>query len=196
MTKTKSPATAARVTACPECDSGNLHFEGSSVECLSCGWTHKATKPQRTSKAKPKGEAEKGITKGELLASPIVQDALNTLNMSPEDFNKCMDRAAEQGSIAAQLTAAVQAAPAPKAKSERKPRATAYTITAKGIGFSPDPERARVTKDKNRNTWLAVKALFADPEATVALAQIWEVAPAHKDFVGYAVRSGWLAVAK
>ena len=157
MTKTKSPATAARVTACPECDSGSLHFEGSSVECLSCGWTHKATKPQRTGKAKPEQAA---------------------------------------ATLAAQLTAAVQAAPAPKAKGERKPRATAYTITAKGIGFSPDPERARVTKDKNRNTWLAVKALFADPEATVALAQIWEVAPAHKDFVGYAVRSGWLAVAK
>ena len=166
MTKTKSPATAARVTACPECDSGSLHFEGSSVECLSCGWTHKATKPQRTSKAKP--EQAKPEAKPEQAAA----------------------------SVAAQLTAAVQAAPAPKVKGERKPRATAYTITAKGIGFSPDPERARVTKDKNRNTWLAVKALFTDPEATVALAQIWEAAPAHKDFVGYAVRSGWLAVAK
>ena len=171
MSKSKVTTSSSHVTACPECDSANLVQTGSEIECISCGWTHKAKKPRTKEQAKKELAA--------LVGADVVEVAL---------------AATRDPSIAAQLAAAVTAAP--KAKAERKPRATSYTITAKGLGFSPDPERARVTKDKNRNTWLAVKALFADPEATVALAQIWEVAPAHKDFVGYAVRSGWLTVAK
>ena len=159
MSKSQVTTSSSHVTSCPECDSANLVTTGSTIECISCGWTHKAKKPRTT--------ASKAVA-----PHPAVPTT---------------------PSVADQLAASVTAAP--KAKVERKPRATNYTITAKGLGFSPDPERARVTKDKNRNTWLAVKALFTDPAAVVSLAQIWEVAPAHKNFVSYAVRSGWLAIA-
>ena len=51
------PVSAAKITACPECGSGNLYANGSEVECLSCGWKHAAKKP-RSAKAKAKAPTE------------------------------------------------------------------------------------------------------------------------------------------
>ena len=163
MTKTIKTSSST-ITACPECDSGNLYTQGSEVECLSCGWKHvaKAPKKPRTTKAKP-------------AATP----------------------APELPSIADQLQAAVTSAP--KAKAERKTRqvpSTTYALTAKGVAFTPNPDRSKVKGSKNQETWLAIKALFTTPEATVSFADILKAIPTHRDFVGYAVRSGWLVAGK
>ena len=158
MTMTKTKTSSSTITACPECDSGNLHFSGSEVECISCGWKHTAKKPRTAKQAKTEVPAP---------AAP---------------------------SIADQLQAAVQAAP--KAKAERKTRqvpATMFTLTAKGAAFTPDPKRSNVKHEQNQVTWLKIKALFTAEGQAVSLADIWAAIPTHKDFVGYAKRSGWLA---
>ena len=99
--------------------------------------------------------------------------------------------------LAAQLAAAAAApAPAPRAAKVRSVPTTAYELTPKGAAFTPDPKRSRVKHEGNQITWLAIKALFADGVQLVTASQIWAAVPTHKDFVGYAVRSGWLAVSK
>ena len=105
MTMTKTKTSSSTITACPECDSGNLHFSGSEVECISCGWK----------------------------------------------------------------------------------------LTAKGAAFTPDPKRSNVKHEQNQVTWLKIKALFTAEGQAVSLADIWAAIPTHRDFVGYAKRSGWLA---
>ena len=98
--------------------------------------------------------------------------------------------------LAAQLAAAVAGvATAPKAaKAPRTVPTTTYELTPKGAAFIPDPKRSRVKHEGNQVTWLAIKALFAEGVQSVTASQIWAAVPTHKDFVGYAVRSGWLAV--
>ena len=99
--------------------------------------------------------------------------------------------------LAAQLAAAVATpAPAPKAAKVRTAPATTYELTPKGAAFTPDPKRSRVKHEGNQITWLAIKALFAEGVQSVTASQIWAAVPTHKDFVGYAVRSGWLVVSK
>lgn len=162
MTKTSN-----QLTACPECDSGNLYVQGSTVECLSCGWQHTAAAPKRTRTTKVPSKAP---------ASPVAAQT------AP----------APTHSIAAQLQAAVTPV---KPKAERKARMpeARYVLTAKGNQFTPDPKRSRVKGSKNQETWLMVKSLFTT-ESVVSHAAIVAAIPTHKDFVGYAVRSGWLAV--
>ena len=167
----KIPTSSSKITACPECDSGNLHVSGSEVECISCGWKHTAKKV-RTTKAKP------------------IPRVASIEDCGPEGLEDLLPK---QDSIAAQLAAVVTVAP--KAKSDRAPRqapSTSFVLTVKGAAFCPNPERARVTKNKNHDTWLVVKALFSDEKPVVTLAEIWAAIPTHKDFVGYAKRSGWL----
>ena len=169
MTKTKT--SSSKITACPECDSGNLHFAGREEECISCGWKHTAKKPRTTKQAKADLTA--------IVGADVVELA-EKLTTTP--------------SIVDQLVAAVQAAPAPKG--ERKARqapATQFTLTAKGAAFTPDPKRSNVKHEQNQVTWLAIKSLFTTDGQAVALADIWATIPTHKDFVGYAKRSGWLA---
>ena len=99
-------------------------------------------------------------------------------------------------SLVAQGLAQVAATTAPKAaKAPRTAPATTYELTPKGAAFTPDPKRSRVKHEGNQVTWLAIKALFTGDQPVTA-SQIWAAVPAHKDFVGYAVRSGWLAVSK
>ena len=94
----------------------------------------------------------------------------------------------------AQVAASQPAAPK-AAKAPRSAPATSYILTPKGAAFTPDPNRSRVKHEGNHITWLAIKALFTGDQPVTA-SQIWATIPAHKDFVGYAVRSGWLAINK
>ena len=124
-------------------------------------------------------------------ASPATARKPRTNTKAPAKAQMA-SQAPAQG-IAAQL-AAVVAAPAPKvAKAPRSAPATSYILTPKGAAFTPDPKRSRVKHEGNQVTWLAIKALFTGDQPVTA-SQIWAAVPTHKDFVGYAVRSGWLAV--
>jgi ribosomal protein L37AE/L43A len=103
MSKSQVTKSSSTVTACPECDSGNLVQSGSEIECISCGWTHKAVaKPTRTTKAPAKATGK------------------------PAKPSEAPSPAQALPSIAAQLTAAVTQAP--KAKPEKAER-TAPELT-------------------------------------------------------------------
>ena len=173
----KITTSSSKITACPECDSGNLHVSGSEVECISCGWKHTAKPPRPAPHAGTAPEAGNPLTQApQTQPAPTVQ--------------------ATGASIAAQLAAAITVAP--KVKGKRTPRqapTTSFVLSAKGAAFTPDPKRSKVKLDKNQQTWLTIKALFTAEKPVVTLAEIWAAVPTHKDFVGYAKRSGWLAPA-
>ena len=98
-------------------------------------------------------------------------------------------------SVVAQLAAQLVAAPvaAPKAKAPKAPSLT-LVLTPKGEKFNPDPKRSKVKHEGNRNTWQAIRALFVNKQV-VSTAEIVAAIPTHKVYVGYALRSGWLAPA-
>lgn len=190
MTKTTN-----QVTACPECDSGNLYVQGSTVECLTCGWKHTATAPKRTRTSKPKTakQVEDNIVEvaQEILAGDTTNlETLQDVIMHTVSTMEVSDPCGLLPSVAEQLQAAVTPAK-PKAERKAKVPTTAYVLTAKGSMFTPDPKRSRVKGSKNQETWLTVKALF-NTEPVVSHAAIVAAIPTHTDFVGYAVRSGWL----
>jgi hypothetical protein len=92
-------------------------------------------------------------------------------------------------SLAAQIVEAPKAAPAPKAS--KTPSMVVLTI--KGAKFSPHG-KSEVSKTKDQITWPKIVALFASRNE-VPSADILDAIPEHRDYFGYALRSGWLAAA-
>ena len=159
MTKLKT--SSSKITACPECDSGNLHVSGSEVECLSCGWKHTAKKT-RTTKDKNK---------------PLPRVA-SIEDCGPEGL---ADLLPQQESIAAQLQAAVTQPTKPKA--ERTPRQAPTTVLSFGKSFQPRTNQLGQEDDVGRwaqnANWIVVtqylhdhgnKATYADLVAAIQAA--------------------------
>lgn len=99
-------------------------------------------------------------------------------------------------SVAAQLAAAqpqIAAKQAEKAPKASKTPDLKLVLTAKGAKFSPRG-KSEVSKSKDQITWPKIQALFAD-HGIHTMAEVLALIPEHKDYVGYALRSGWLAPA-
>lgn len=99
-------------------------------------------------------------------------------------------------SVAAQLVAAQPqiAAQAAEKPTKRTAPDLKLVLTAKGAKFSPSATRGKVRGDKNVATWATIKAMFSDNAAHTA-SEILSAIPSHRDFMGYALRSGWLQAA-
>lgn len=97
-------------------------------------------------------------------------------------------------SLVSQLTAQIVEAPKAEAKPKASKAPNMVVLTIKGAKFTPIPKRSKVKGEANAATWATIKALFHDADE-VSLADIRKAIPTHTDFVGYALRSGWLAAA-
>lgn len=94
---------------------------------------------------------------------------------------------------AATLAAAPAAAPAAEKPARvRRGGAVTVVLTSKGNMYNPN-EKAKVRGRKNVETWATIKGALAAGPATVA--DLQALVPTHADFIGYALRSGWIAVA-
>lgn len=83
---TKITTSSSKITACPECDSGNLHVSGSEIECISCGWKHTAKKTRTTkAKDKPAPVVEQASIAAQLAAA-VTQTNKDT---APYNLTKC-----------------------------------------------------------------------------------------------------------
>jgi hypothetical protein len=186
MTKTTTQA----VTACPDCDSGNLHTSGSEVECLSCGWKHKAVAPAakraRTTKVPSKAPASAVAAQTAPRAAPSLP------------------------SVAEQLAAAVTVTKPTKAAKAAKPADTTKFVAGKAFRPRTNQLATKGAEGKGNfaqaHNWEVVAALLSAGPATRAELEAALIAAAKaggyeatcnaRGFVQGRVRNGHLVAAQ